>query len=245
VELKLDRSGETITIHPQVFRVSGDRVAICRLTRPEAPGPGTAGSGSLARSMEALYAAATEAILFTDRRGTIRTANDRFLAMVDAAHMSDVKGRNFAEFLVRGQVDFGVLSENAERAGHVRLYATEFVSDYGTRMAVEVSATILSDAGDAALAFVARDAGRVDAVRLPAAQVDSPAQQNIVELVGSASLKEIVAETNDVIEKLCIETAIRLTNNNRVAAAEMLGLSRQSLYVKLRKYDLVKRSEED
>ncbi|MDC0114520.1 hypothetical protein OAI45_05505, partial [Planktomarina temperata] len=29
------------------------------------------------------------------------------------------------------------------------------------------------------------------------------------------------------------------TSNNRVAAAEMLGLSRQSLYVKLRKYDLV------
>jgi DNA-binding protein Fis len=30
-----------------------------------------------------------------------------------------------------------------------------------------------------------------------------------------------------------------MTSNNRVAAAEMLGLSRQSLYVKLRKYDLV------
>ena len=32
---------------------------------------------------------------------------------------------------------------------------------------------------------------------------------------------------------MCIETAVELTRNNRVAAAEMLGLSRQSLYVKL------------
>jgi len=55
-----------------------------------------------------------------------------------------------------------------------------------------------------------------------------------MELVGSATLKEIVSETTDVVEKMCIETAVSLTRNNRVAAAEMLGLSRQSLYVKLR-----------
>jgi DNA-binding NtrC family response regulator len=62
-----------------------------------------------------------------------------------------------------------------------------------------------------------------------------------MELVGSATLKEIVAETTDVVEKMCIETAVELTRNNRVAAAEMLGLSRQSLYVKLRKYGLISR----
>jgi len=44
-----------------------------------------------------------------------------------------------------------------------------------------------------------------------------------------------------MIEKICIETAIELTQNNRAAAAEMLGLSRQSLYVKLRKFDLLTR----
>jgi DNA-binding protein Fis len=42
-----------------------------------------------------------------------------------------------------------------------------------------------------------------------------------------------------VIERMCIDTALQLTKNNRVAAAEMLGLSRQSLYVKLRKYDML------
>ena len=43
---------------------------------------------------------------------------------------------------------------------------------------------------------------------------------------------------------MCIETAIHLTNNNRAAAAEMLGLSRQSLYVKLRKHNLIGRGDE-
>ena len=66
---------------------------------------------------------------------------------------------------------------------------------------------------------------------------------SVAELVGSASLKEIVAETTDVIEKICIQTAIETTNNNKAAAAEMLGLSRQSLYVKLHKYGLVDTEE--
>lgn len=61
--------------------------------------------------------------------------------------------------------------------------------------------------------------------------------------MGATTLKEIVAETTDVIEKMCIETALELTDDNRVAAAEMLGLSRQSLYVKLRKYALLARED--
>ena len=35
-----------------------------------------------------------------------------------------------------------------------------------------------------------------------------------------------------------IEAALELTSDNRASAAEMLGLSRQSLYVKLRRYGL-------
>ena len=42
----------------------------------------------------------------------------------------------------------------------------------------------------------------------------------------------------DVIEALCIEAALKLTQDNRAAAAELLGLSRQSLYTKLRRFDI-------
>jgi DNA-binding NtrC family response regulator len=57
--------------------------------------------------------------------------------------------------------------------------------------------------------------------------------------VGSSSLREILSETTEVVERMCIEAALDLTSNNRAAASEMLGLSRQSLYVKLRKYGLL------
>jgi DNA-binding NtrC family response regulator len=42
-----------------------------------------------------------------------------------------------------------------------------------------------------------------------------------------------------VIERLSIEAALKITGDNRASAAEMLGLSRQSLYVKLRRYGMM------
>jgi len=65
-----------------------------------------------------------------------------------------------------------------------------------------------------------------------------PDTDNFAELVGRVPLKDLVRESTDLIEKRCIETALDITRGNRASAAEMLGLSRQSLYVKLRRYDL-------
>ena len=55
---------------------------------------------------------------------------------------------------------------------------------------------------------------------------------------GLMPLKQLVRESTDVIEALCIEAALKLTQDNRAAAAELLGLSRQSLYTKLRRFDI-------
>ena len=62
--------------------------------------------------------------------------------------------------------------------------------------------------------------------------------EQFTELVGRVSLKNLVRETTDMIERLCIEAALELTGDNRASAAEILGLSRQSLYLKLRRYGL-------
>jgi transcriptional regulator PpsR len=124
----------------------------------------------------------------------------------------------------------------------VRLYATRLTTDFMGQIAVEISATWLNDRPNPILVLVVRDASRAETLRRPIGQPDDGVS-NVMELVGS-SLKDIVAETTDVVEKMCIETAVELTRNNRVAAAEMLGLSRQSLYVKLRKYGLLNKDGE-
>ena len=60
----------------------------------------------------------------------------------------------------------------------------------------------------------------------------------MTELVGRVPLKDLVRETTDIIERMCIEAALKITGDSRASAAEMLGLSRQSLYVKLRRYGI-------
>jgi DNA-binding NtrC family response regulator len=67
----------------------------------------------------------------------------------------------------------------------------------------------------------------------------------MTELVGRLPLKDIVRETTDLIEQLCIEAALELTGDNRASAAEILGLSRQSLYIKLRRLGIIESASDD
>ena len=241
VSVRTSRTRQTLNIYPVLFRAAGQRVLMCRLLG----GTDVRTQPDVAASHAAmLFRTTTDAIVFMDPRGTALSVNDAFLDLVGATHLSDVVGQSLSEFLARGQIDLGVLLENAARSGQMRVYATKLINDLGARVPVEVSASLLDDAQNPAIALIIRDVSRLEGVRKAdgtGTHVPEPGR-NVMDLVGSASLKEIVAETTDVVEKMCIETAVNLTRNNRVAAAEMLGLSRQSLYVKLRKYGLLSKN---
>lgn len=240
VSVETRKGGKTLKLHPTVFRVSGERVMLCRLDLANGE---AATSDDIPQSLLGLFNQGADAIAFTDGEGNLVSVNEAFLELTGAPHAMNVKGRSLGDYLQRGHVDLRVLLENAARVGHIRLYATKMAGEYGTPRTVEVSATYLSDLEHPGYAFILRDSTRADAVRVSPAPAGEENVKSVMELVGSATLKEIVAETTDVVERMCIETAVELTSNNRVAAAEMLGLSRQSLYVKLRKYSLLNKND--
>jgi transcriptional regulator PpsR len=240
--MEIKRTRQRVQVTPTVFRAAGERMLLCRI---EPVDQKDLAADAMSENLLALFQDGVDAMVFTDKDGVILTANDSFLNLADVAHRSLVKGKSFADFMARGSVDLKVLLENAARSGQMRMYATKLASEYGSEISVEVSATYLSNKTYPSFGFIIRDASRAEAVRKPGVAVSDDAMQSVMELVGSATLKHIVAETTDVVEKMCIETAVELTRNNRVAAAEMLGLSRQSLYVKLRKYGLLARDGED
>ena len=223
--------GRAVSVDLARFRAGGRRLLLLRLSGEDAAGGAPSRGGALAR----FWDAAPEGFVLADAQGTILSASDGLLALIDAASMAQVKGRSLATLLQRGSVDLRVLLENAARAGTLRAFATRLTGATGREVPVEISVTKLDD-GAARFGLVIRDATHLDRGG-PA--VDEKAAASVSALVGNAPLREIVAETTDVVEKMCIETAVDLTSNNRVAAAEMLGLSRQSLYVKLRKYGLL------
>ncbi|WP_245882588.1 transcriptional regulator PpsR [Yoonia sediminilitoris] len=227
-----------VQILPTVFRAAGERILLCLISSADSE---IQQVDDLSRNIRGLYHNGPDAIVFALSNGEILSANEAFLNLIDAAHDADLRGRNLADYLQRGGIDLKVMTENAGRAGSMRSYATKMAGDYGSPRAVELSATELAAGTHQIFAFVIRAAGQSEPLRPSMNPTSDENLKSAVELVGSASLKDIVAETTNVVEKMCIETAVELTMNNRVAAAEMLGLSRQSLYVKLRKFDLLNR----
>jgi transcriptional regulator PpsR len=241
MKLVLARSGEAVRVTPTLFRAAGERLLLCRI---ETEGASQTATDSLSQNLGSLFVLGPDAIIFADEQGLILSANEAFLNLIDVAHDINVKGKSLADYLSRGSVDLKVLTENAMRSGRMRLYPTKMSGEFGAPRSVEISVTSIQAGGNTIFAFVIRDAGRMEQTRPSGAPVTDDNVRSVMELVGSATLKEIVAETTNVVERMCIETAVELTMNNRVAAAEMLGLSRQSLYVKLRKYGLLERGDD-
>lgn len=236
IELTARRSQKRLLVTPTMFRAAGERLLMCQIDSVDSLMPQ---ADDLTDNLARMYQAGVDGIVFTDAEGMILSANEAFLNLTDSANTASVRGKSLADYLARGAVDLRVMMDNVKRTGQLRLYATRLTTDFSGQIAVELSASWLSDRSSPVLALVVRDVSRADTLRRPSGVPNEEGMRNVMELVGSSTLRDIVAETTDVIEKMCIETALELTRNNRVAAADMLSLSRQSLYVKLRKYGLL------
>ena len=188
-----------------------------------------------------LIASAPDAFVVTDLDGRILTANHAFVELAQLATEAQVRGQSLERWLGRTGVDLNVLITNLRQRGAVRLFATVMRGEYGASADVEISGVAVTSGEQPCLGFTVRDVSRrlVSEARTTGTGREMPRSVGqMTELVGRVSLREIVRDTTDLIEQLCIEAALELTHDNRASAAEMLGLSRQSLYVKLRRFNL-------
>ena len=181
---------------------------------------------------------APDCMVITDADGRILTANTTFLNLAELATEQQARGESLERWLGRPGVDLNVLMANLRQHSTVRLFATTLRGEYGSTTEVEISAAAVRNGERPYFGFFIRDVGR----RLHAEPSISPEQTRWLdqrtERVGRVPLKELVRESTDTIERLCIEAALKLTGDNRASAAELLGLSRQSLYVKIDRYGI-------
>ena len=185
-----------------------------------------------------------EAFAIVDAERLIVTANAAFLDLVQTATETQVRGEPLERWLGRPGVDVDLLFANLRANGAVRRFSTIVRGELGANEDVEVSGVSKLDAADpyVGLSF-ALSSLRGGRERLGGRQLPSTVEQ-FVDLVGRVPLKNLVRETTDLIERLCIEAALEVTRDNRASAAEMLGLSRQGFYAKLRRYGLGDLGEE-
>lgn len=234
-DLRADR-GE-VTVRPRMTRANDAIILICDIDFAQHDGrtDGPAGLAALSQN-------SPDGMVCVDETGRITTMNEAFLRLVAAPSDTQLEGRSIVDFLLRGSIDFKAMID-PRRA---RTFNTRIVGLTGQRTAVEATVATLPGGGHG---LVLRDITIEEASRSVAETVTPEGLQrpavDPARQVGTVPLRDIVASMTDVIERDCVEAAIELTQNNRVAAAEMLGLSRQSLYVKLRKYGLLDNRGED
>ena len=231
--------GGTVTAMASLFRQDGVPVFLLYLDAPAGRAKAVGHEAAADGGFGDYFALSPDATVLTDRSGKIVQANSAFLELVQVATERQVRGASLGRWLGRTSVDLGVLVTNLRQRGSIKLFATHLRAEHGSLTDVEISAVALGAGDEGLLGFAIRDVGR----RLPASmngRDDLPSSvSQLTELVGRLPMKDIVGNTAGLIEQMCIRAALELTRDNRVAAAELLGLSRQSLYVKLRRYDML------
>jgi len=238
IEVHLAGDGGTVTLSTTLFRQNQSTLFLIRMV--PASKSLSADALPLAKyKLLKLVESTPDGLLVTDTDGRIIASNSAFLELVELVSEDQARGQSLDRWLGRQGVDLRVISSNLRDHGSVRLFATTLRGEYGSIAEVEVSAVSLVNGEQSGFGFAIRHVGqRLSPAPAKVTQNLPRSVDQMTELVGRVPLKELVRDATDVIEKLCIEAALELTGDNRASAAEMLGLSRQSLYVKLRRYGM-------
>ncbi|MEM9145136.1 MAG: transcriptional regulator PpsR [Pseudomonadota bacterium] len=231
-----------ISVFLSLFRVDNARQYLIRLTPP---GQSRLTASQSERQIVGLFRRASEAIVLTDGDGRIEWANDSFLDLAQVAVETQLRGETIDRFFSRQGIDLPLILSNTRESGRLRFYSSSLSGMHGLITDIEVSCVAIADHGRRGFGFVFRNtAFRPPETGFDTAGLPRSAEQ-LTDLIGRVPLKDLVRDTVDVIERLCIESALRMTNNNRASAADLLGLSRQSLYVKLRRYGITGPYDDD
>ncbi len=233
VHVQMASDNEPLLLSGSLFRQDSAAHVLVLLSRLGGS-PANDAANDLSRVIERM----PDAFVVTDGDRRVLTANAAFLDLIQASSEDHVRGETIERWVGRPGVDVEVLFANLRAHGSVRHFSTILRGEFGASEDVEIAGVDAPGGSRPCFGFSIRPAGwRAGRERLGGRELPRTAEQ-FADLVGRVPLKNLVRETTDLIERLCIEAALQLTKDNRASAAEMLGLSRQGLYAKLRRYGL-------
>lgn len=235
VQVGLPFSETTVRASASLFRRESSSFYLVRLNAAGAGGESLAGEDS--RLLEVLRGLPDAFVLIDSERRVI-AVNGSFLDLAQLATEQQARRASLEDWLGRPGVDLNILMANLREHGSVRNFATVLRGQFGSVEEVEVSGVAATTGTEPCYGFMIRPViSRFDLETPLGGELPSSVQQ-LTGMVGRVPLKEIIRRTTDVIESLCIEAALEVSGDNRASAAQMLGLSRQSLYAKLRRHGI-------
>ena len=224
--------GEAYRLAAALVPQDGSALYLVRLLPAGAPAAAAAGGGS--RVVRALQAS-PDGFAVIDPAGKVLGVNAAFLELAELATEEQARGERIDRWIGRPGADLDSLLALVREHGVARLFATTLRGEYGATAEVEISAAA-ARGEEPCVGLSIRDVGRRLSAAPTGARDLTRAVEDLTGLVGKVSLRELIRDTSDLVERHFIEAALELTGGNRTSAAEVLGVSRQSLYVKLRRY---------
>ena len=223
-------------VSASLFRHDDGAQILVRLT--PVVGTGSASVPAVKSQALKIIESLPDAFVVVDLERRILDANAAFLETTELPSIGQARGQPIDRWLGRNGVDVNVMFSNLRDHGSVRGFATVIRNEYGATEDVEVAGVSVPAGDKPCYGLVIHTVGQRPQKASMATGNQARSAEQLSELIGRVPLKELVRETTEITERLCIEASLKITGDNRAAAAQMLGLSRQSLYGKLRRYDI-------
>jgi transcriptional regulator PpsR len=225
--------GTQVQVAGTVFRQSGSTLVLLRFWEAATP---AASRGERTSRMMAVLEALPDGIVVTGPDYKILHVNEAVSEMLQL-QPSEIVGQSLDTWLGRAGVDMNLMAANLKEHGSFRAFNTILRVPFGPPLEAIVTGVSALDGKVPTHGFSIRVVSSRLAVG-DSTMLATRSLQQLKDLVGRVALKELVRESADLIERMCIEAALEVSGNNRASAAQLLGLSRQTLYSKLRRHGL-------
>ncbi|WP_363351152.1 transcriptional regulator PpsR [Methylocystis echinoides] len=219
------------SLRASLMNAEASAVFICQLTpMREADNASHASGVSIASFIDRL----PEGFVVIDCDGIVRAANGAFLDLVQLGAEVAAIGSKLTRWLSSPGADANVVMALIRKHGDLRRFQTRIDGELGQSTPVEITA--VGDDADAPNYFglLVRDIRHASGQ--PSREVADRGLS--IEALDNRTLEAIVRMSTEAIERKAILAALEQCNSNRTAAARQLGLSRQGLHAKLKKYGL-------
>ncbi len=245
IQTTLENLKENVEISSTILREGNQNVCLVSIKpKSQTAHLGTANEQAilLSQALEDFQ----DGFIVCSSNGVILTSNNTFISMSQSTQRDAILGKSFEIWLGRASIDLKIILGTVREYGSIKDYASTITADDGgSPLDVRISAVGFNSGKLSLVAIGIHPVSK--AANQPADKPDSLGKnaKELTQLVGKVPLKQIVTETTDIIEKLGILAALDLTMTNRASAAELLGLSRQGLYIKMRRFGIVDSNASD
>jgi len=239
IQTSLENLKENVEISSTLLREGNQNVCLVSI-KPKSPAAHLGSANEQALLLSQALEDFQDGFIVCSTNGVILTSNNTFVSMSQSTQRDAILGKSFEIWLGRASIDLKIILGTVREYGSIKDYASTITADDG------------SSPLDVRISAVGFNSGKLSLVAIGIHPISKASQQptdkpenlgknakELTQLVGKVPLKQIVTETTDIIEKLCILAALDLTMSNRASAAELLGLSRQGLYIKMRRFGIV------